>query len=75
MGEHWKVVRKKEEKGHIYRHYWETRGHRFFFEDLQVLVTEKLKLLSKLLKGMYNNFNKTTINRAASVPIRTTKVL
>ena len=70
-----KPVQKIEEKGHIYKHYWETRGHRFYFEDVQVLVTEKMKLLSKLLEGMYTKFNKFTINRDVSVPIRTIKVL
>ena len=59
MGEH------RNERSHFYKHYRETRAHRFRFEDVQALATEKMEHPRKFLEGIYSKINKNTINRAA----------
>ena len=46
----------------------ETRGHRFNFEDVEILATENLKYPRRLLEGMHTKMTKNTINRAANIP-------
>ena len=53
LGEHRKTMEKKVEKSHMYKHYRKTSGHRFNFEDVQVLATENLEVSREFSEGMY----------------------
>ena len=57
MGEQRRAVEKKDERSHIHKHYRETRGYRFNFEDVQELATEKLEHLRKFLERNYTKIN------------------
>ena len=61
-GEHRKAVDKKDERSHIFKHYRETGGHSFNFEDEQVLAAEKLEHPKNFLEEIYTKFDKNTFN-------------
>jgi len=68
MAEHRAAVEKRDKRSHIYKHYMETRGHRFNFEDVEILATENSKYPRKLLEGMHTKLTKNTIYRAVHIP-------
>ena len=68
MGEHQKEVMMRNGESHIYKNYRDTRGHKFHFEGVQVLATEKLEHPRKLLEGMYTRIIEITFHKYANVP-------
>ena len=68
MEVHQTAVEKREERSHIYKHYRDTQGHRFNFNDVQILATEKLMMPRRFLEGIYTKFNEKAINRSINVP-------
>ena len=68
MSEHQRVVEGRDPKSQIYKHCFETEGHRFDFDAVKIVATEKLESSRRFLKGIHTKINNNATNIAVHIP-------
>ena len=68
MSEHQRAVEKRDQKSRIYKHYFETEGHRYDFDAVKIFATEILDSSRMFMGGVQAKLTNNVINRAESFP-------
>ena len=53
MLKHQRMIEKRDLKRHIYKYFFETRGHRFYVDAVKIVATEKLESSRRFMEEVH----------------------